>query len=146
MDHVRDKKMVIPMLQYEEQLTKSEYGQNLYRNFLNNPLISLTVEKILNRLTLSHFGYDTSDESVENYRTIFKTYYKSPTDYDKEVTDSVHYMRENKVVYYTSNKIVPNDIAPNCNLYKLNGETVTTLYDEINRQSRYTVVAGFSLS
>ena len=57
--------------------------------------MSLDVEKMINRIVLNYFGFDTSNESVENYRTIFRTYFKSPNDYDVEVINSVHYMREN---------------------------------------------------
>jgi hypothetical protein len=144
---VLNKNMVIEMLTYEEQLTKSEYGKELYSNTLNKPLISLNVEKTLNRLTLTQFGFNTSDESVENYRTIFKTYFKSPTNYDKDVIHSVHYMRENKCVYYTNPPLNIGDKIPNCSLYNLDGETKTTLHDIINKKNaKYTVIAAFSLS
>ncbi len=145
-DDVLNRSLVIQMLQYEEQLTKSDYGQSLYKNTLNRPLISLTVEKTLNRLTLSHFGFDTSDASVETYRTIFKNYYKSPTEYDKEVLDSVHYMRENKCVYYKELPLQIGDKIPNCSLYQLDGQTKTTLHDIINQNSAYTMIGAFSLS
>ncbi|AYV82005.1 MAG: hypothetical protein Homavirus2_9 [Homavirus sp.] len=146
-NHVNDRQLVINMLKYEEELTKSEYGQSLYKNPLNSPLISLNVEKTFNRLTLVLFGFDTTDDSVEMYRTIFKTYYKSPYEYDKEVLDSVHYMRENKVVYYKNKPLKIGDIIPDCKLYNLDGTTQTSLYDAINKtNSAYTVVAGFSLS
>ena len=58
---ILNRNLVIRMLRFEEELTKSEYGQNLYKNPLNKPFISLTVEKALNRKVLSEFGFDTSD-------------------------------------------------------------------------------------
>lgn len=144
---VNNRELVIKLLSYEETLAKSETGQSLYKNPLNNPITSLTVEKILNRMTLLEFGFDTSDESVEQYRTIFKNYYKSPTDYDKEVLDSVYYMRENKCVYYTTAPIEVNDVCPNVELVELDGIQKSNLYDIINRSGfDYTVIAAFSLS
>jgi len=61
-DDVLNRDLVIRMLTFEEELTKSEYGQNLYKNPLNKPFISLTVEKALNRRVLSEFGFDTSND------------------------------------------------------------------------------------
>jgi len=147
MTHVHNKNLVIQMLKYEEELTRSDYGQSLYKNTLNKPLISLTIEKAINRLVLDHFNFETDDTSVENYRTIFKTYYRSALDYDKEVLDSVHYMRENKCVYYKNQPLKIGEKIPNCSLYSLDGNTQTTLYDIIQKSNMdYTVVAAFSLS
>ncbi len=147
LNDVKNKGLVIQMLNYEEQITKSDNGQGLYKNTLNMPLISLNIEKILNRQTLMHFGFDTTDASVEMYRTIFKNYYNSPTDYDKEVLNSVHYMRENKCVYYQSPIINVGDIIPNCEIYELDGKTETSLYDVINKnKANYTLIESFSLS
>ena len=147
MDDVHNKNLVIEMLNYEEQLTKSDYGQSLYRNKLNKPFVSLTVEKALNRLTLSQFNFDTTDESVENYRMIFKTYYNSPTDYDADVLNAVHYMRNNKCMYYKSPQLNIGDKLPNCKLYDLCGENQMDLYDIINKKNfEYVMIGAFSLS
>lgn len=149
-NNVTNKQLVIKMLTYETNLAKSEQGQSLYRNPLNNPLVSLHVEKTLNRLTLSHFGFDTNDESVETFRTIFKTYYNSPTDYDPDVIGASYYMKNNKVKFYQSLPIEIGQTAPNCRLYNLDGITQTTLYDVISQKQQttpsYTVIAAFSLS
>ncbi len=146
LDHVKDKQLIIQMLNYEEQLTKSEEGQAMYQNVLNRPLISLTIEKALNRMTLAKFGFDTSDDSVENYRTTFRTYYRSVDDYDPEVMNAVHYMRENKCVYYKNPPLKIGDVIPDCPLYQLDGQTTTTLYDTIDKNNNYTLIAPFSLS
>lgn len=146
-DNVRDKQLVIEMLNYEELLTKSDQGQSLYKNVLNNPLISLTIEKTLNRMTLAHFNFNTDDISVETYRTIFRTYYRSPTDYDKDVLDAVHYMRENKCVYYKNSDLNIGDKIPDCVLSNLDGTKQTSLYTILGQQqSTYTMVGAFSLS
>lgn len=146
-DDVKNKQLVIQMLNYEEQLTKSDIGQSMYKNTLNRPLVSLNIEKSLNRLTLTHFNFDTTDKSVETYRTIFRTYYKSADDYDQDVLNAVHYMRENKCVYYKTPPLQIGDKIPNCTLYNLDGKVTTTLYDVINkRNADYTVIAAFSLS
>jgi len=145
--NVKNKELVIQMLNYEEQLTKSNYGQSLYKNTLNKPLISLTIEYAINRLVLAKFGFDTTDRSVSMYRTIFKTYYNSPHDYDPDVLNAVHYMRENKCVYYKMPPLQINDKIPNCELYNLDGITKTTLHDTINNlNSKYTLIGAFSLS
>jgi hypothetical protein len=145
---VKDRDLVIKMLKYEEQLTKSQEGQDLYRNRLNNPFVSLTVEKILNRMVLSHFGFDTTDENVEMYRTIFRMYFQSPFNYDAEVIGSVHYMRENKCVFYRLPPLQIGDIIPDCDLYELNGVTKTTLHQSIAKTNGCdsTVFAAFSMS
>jgi hypothetical protein len=127
---VNNKLLIIEMLKYEEQLTKSEFGQSLYKN----------------RLTLSQFDFDTSDENVEMYRTIFRTYFKSPTDYDKDVINSVHYMRENKCVYYNLPIINIGDVIPDCKLYNYTPIKESSLYNILNNKSDYAIFGAFSLS
>ena len=144
---IHNKDLVIKMLKHEEQLIKSNSGQEMYSNPLNKPLVSLNVEKSFNRMVLNDFNFDTSDESVENYRSIFRHYYKSPTDYDKDVLDSVHYMRENKCVYYQKPVLKVGDTIPDCPIYNLDGKTKTNLYDVIKKtEASRIVVAAFSLS
>lgn len=146
-ENVKDKELVIKMLQYEEQYAKSENGQALYRNSLNNPLISLTVEKTLNRITLSEFNFNTDDDSVETFRTIFKTYFRSSDDYDKDVIGASYYMRGNKCMFYKNKDIEIGEIIPNCKLSHINGTTQSDLYDIIKKENaNYTLIGAFSLS
>jgi hypothetical protein len=146
-EHVKQRDLVIRMLKFEEETTKSEFGQSLYANHLNNPFVSLTVEKTLNRITLSHFGFSTDDDSVENYRTIFGTYFESPEVYDKEVVDSVHYIRENKCVFYKKPDIKFGQVIPNCALYNLKSGSQEQLHDIINfANTNYAMLCPFSLS
>lgn len=146
-DNVSNRKLVIKMLKHEEQITKGEYGQSMYRNVYNKPFISLHVEKALNRKVLADFGFDTSETSVEMYRTIFKTYFKTPKQYDREVIESVHYMRENKCVFYENPPMKIGEIVPNVVLFRMDGKTETTLHDVIGYpRPHYTIYAAFSLS
>jgi len=147
LESIKNKELVIKMLNYEEEYTKSDEGQVMYHNPLNRPLVSLTIEKAIQRIVLTRFGFDTSDESLANYRKIFKTYYESPEKYDPDVLNATHYMRENKCVYYKEPPIELGQKIPDCQLYQLDGVTTTTLYDIINKKpSDYTLIAGFSLS
>lgn len=146
-DSVLNRDLVIQMLCREEEITKSQKGQDMYRNSYNNPFISLEVEKALNRMVLSEFGFTTTDEDVSQYRTIFKTYFKSPEDYDREVIGSVHYMRENKCVFYKHPRMKTGQRIPNVDLYRLDGINKTSLYDAIGHpRPQYTLFAAFSLS
>jgi len=142
---VLNKELVIRMLQFEEKYTFSEAGQDLYRNPLNEPLQSLFVEKTLNRVTLSAFGYSTSEESVNTFRSVFRTYFKSPTDYDADVINSIHYFRGNKVVFYTQPIIQIGDTVGNCRMLSAEGRTDTNLYSQLIG-SRYTLIQPFSMS
>lgn len=143
---VANKELVLQMLQFEEAFTKSEKGQDMYQNEFNNPLTSLTIEKAINRITLTEFGFSSSDASVDNYRTIFKTYFRTPDDYDKDVINSSHYMRNNKCVFYKNKPLKIGDVIPNCNLTTLDN-TSTTLYDAIAKENaKITMVGAFSLS
>ena len=146
-EHIKNKDLVINMLNYEEQFTKSDAGQTMYHNPLNRPLVSLTIEKAIQRIVLIKFGFDTSDDSLANYRTIFKNYYESPEKYDKDVLNATHYMREKKCVYYIQPPLEIGQMIPDCKLYELDGKTETTLYNIINKkQASHTLVAAFSLS
>lgn len=147
-DDVLNKELVIKMLCYEEELMRSEKGQNMYRNLYNRPYISLTNEYAFNRMVLNHFEFSSDEKSVEMYRNIFRTYFNSPTDYDKDVIESSFYMRNNKCVFYQAPKINVNDKLPNCDLYHLDGTTKTTLHDVINTEKPFekAIVAAFSLS
>jgi len=144
LDQVQNKELIIQMLKYEEEFTKSEDGQKMYKNPYNEPYVSLNVEKAINRIVLSKFGYDTSDTSVENYRTIFRTYYNSPTNYDADVLNSVHYMRENKIVYYKNEPLKLGSVVPNCRFYSPYDVTEIRLYECLT--TRYTLIGAFSLS
>lgn len=136
-EHIHNKDLVIQMLCYEEQQVRSDAR---YQNPLNRARVSLDNEYAFNRMTLAHFGFDTSDVSVDNYRKIFRTYFRSPTDYDKGVIASSHYMRNN-----TTPVLRPGDQIPDCPLYHLDGTTRTTLH-QLVQDSAKTMICAFSLS
>jgi hypothetical protein len=144
-DHIFDRQLVINMLNYEEHVATSDEGQQRYRNKLNRPTISLDNEYAFNRMTLQHFGFNTDNNSVNNYRSIFRTYYHSPDDYDKEVINASYYMRNNRCIYYTSPILHIGDVIPDCPLLELDGTTNTSLYDIISG-SRSTLICAFSNS
>jgi hypothetical protein len=100
----------------------------------------------MHRITLNAFGFKTNDEDIQNYRKIFKNYYNSPTDYDKEVIESVTYMRENKCIYYTGKNYDVGESYENVELYELNGKHKVNLFDKINPKDNYTIVGAFSNS
>ena len=77
-EDVLSRDLVINMLRYEHTLGCSAKGQLMYKNKLNEPMVSLTVEKALNRMVLTQFWFDTSGSSLANYRSIFKTYFNNP--------------------------------------------------------------------
>ena len=97
-------------------------------------------------MTLNAFGFKTHDDDIQNYRKIFKFYYNSPTDYDKEVIESVTYMRENKCIYYTAKNYDIDDTFENIELYDLTGKNKVNLFDKIDLKDNYTIVGAFSNS
>lgn len=145
-EHIKNKKLIIEMLQYENGIYMGNMGKQIYSNKLYRPTISLDPEYAINRLVLLNFGFDTSEESVKNYRSIFSYYYNSPTDYDKEVLSSVTYMKNNKCVYYTKPIIEIGSIIPNCKIYCLDGKTETNLYNELGNDYNYAFIGAFSNS
>ena len=90
------------------------------------------------------------DLSLDNYRSIFKNYYNSPNDYDKEVLDSVHYMRNNRCVYYKQPiiKIGDNilDILKETPVLILNGTNSISLLEALGTDFKYAFIGAFSMS
>jgi hypothetical protein len=134
------------MLKYEDKLFLSDIGQNFLNEYGSNTT-SLEGSKSLQRKTLNNFGFESRDLDLENYRSIFHHYYKSFEDYDKEILDSVYYMRENKCLYYKSKPLEKNQIIPNVNIYGFDGKTQYDLHQLIIKKNyNKTFLAAFSLS
>ena len=100
----------------------------------------------IQRAILASFGFTTEDSSVEAYRSIFRNYYVSPTDYDRDVLQSVTYMRENLCLYYTTPELKISEPAQNCSLYGLDGKSQHELFSLIRPTSRFTMLCAFSSS
>lgn len=145
--HVKNRDLIILMLKYEDSIYFGDIGKQLYANKFYLPRTSLNPEYTIIRMVLQQFGFNTDDESIENYLSIFKNYYQSPTSYDKEVLDSVVYMRENKCVYYTAPDINVGDKLPNCSICQLDGQTKISVHDILKMHDfEYAFIGAFSTS
>lgn len=160
LEHITNKELVIQMLKYETQIAKDpNVGQQLYNNKLLQPLKTLNVEKILNRLTLKHFNFITDDDSVENYRSIFRHYYKGPKDYDEQVISASYYMANNRCKFYETEELVIGAVIPNVPIYdyipncqslepgtRMTTEPITLMQKIDSIPFDNLIVAAFSLS
>ena len=144
-EHIKNRNLIIEMLKYEDSLMLSNVVIDYYKNPLTDSRNTLNAFYSTHRLVLDKFGFDTTDDSVNMYRQIFSHYYNSPHDYDKDVINSVVYMRENKCIYYTSPIINVGDMLPNCNVLKLNGIDKISIHEAIGDAS-YAFVGAFSTS
>ncbi len=146
LDHAKTKALVMQLLQFEDAYGKSHSALELYSSKLSKPHTLAPIYAI-HRHVLSKFGFNTSDESVENYRTIFLNFYKSPTDYDEDVINCVYYMRNNKCVFYTKPKPIVGDKLTDCELVGLDGVSTVALSELMRmRAFKYYLVCSFSLS
>ena len=143
--HIENKELVINMLKYEDSLILGDTGKKIFKSNVFEKY-NLETVYIFHRLTLNNFNFESTDDSVENYRKIFSHYYKSPSDYDKDVINSVAYMRENRCVFFTSVKLNIGDIYPDCKLFELDGKTKVSIYDKINKDDEFTIIGAFSNS
>ena len=92
--YIEDKNLILQMLRFEDKLFLSNEGQNFLNEYGSN-ITSLEGSKSIQRMTLNHFGLESTDTDLAVYRTIFHHYYRDSTDYDPDVLNSVYYMREN---------------------------------------------------
>ena len=144
-DFILDRDLILEMLQYEDKLYMSKEGQEILGHYGMENTTSLEGGKTIQRKTLDHFGFDTSDESVKNYRTIFQYYYHSPTNYDKEVMNSVVYFRANKCLYYTTPVLNIGDIIPDCSVVKLDEPAEQVMLKSLLGYNK-TLICAFSSS
>ena len=146
LNDIKNKDLVIEMLKEETKISFDNDYQDKYHDKFFRPYISLDINLLIVRVVLNKFGFNTSDESIENYRSIFKYYYKNPNEYDYDVIQSSHYMKNNRVLFYKTKPLNIDDTIPNVNLLNLDS-TKTNLYDIINQnKSDYTIIASFSMS
>jgi hypothetical protein len=144
--HIKDRDLILRMLKYEDELFLSNEGQNFLHQYGMNTT-SLEGSKSIQRKTLNNFGFESTEQDLKKYRTIFQHYYKSSFDYDSDILNSVYYMRENKCLYYKTKPIELGIQIPNTNVYGLDGITQYDLHQLI-RSKNYskTILAAFSLS
>lgn len=140
--------LILQMLKYEDSLFFSE-AQELYTNPSFKNFTSVEVQKTIQRKTLTNFGFDTSDNSLNTYRTIVQVYWRGPHDYDKDVLNSVVYLRANKLLYYQYPTPEVGDQAIDVKLYQSTPTTpsthqVTKLSDHWNHHR--TLICAFSTS
>ena len=144
---IKNKELVLKMLKYEDKYYNSMEGQKLIRRKGMHNITSLEGGKTIQRLTLKQFGYNPNDESLAKYRRIFHNYYNNSRDYDKDILKSVYYMRENRLLYYTTPKINIGDIIPNCKLYDIGLGTNRDLYNILNEtNNKQVILASYSMS
>jgi hypothetical protein len=145
-EYISKKSLILKMLKYEDSLILGDIGKQIFENNTYELFSNLETTYIFHRLTLNEFQFSSNDDDVINYRKIFGHYYKSPTEYDHDIINSVAYMRENKCIYYTEPELKKEDFIPNIDLYKLDGITKTSLHNEINKDNKYTIIGAFSNS
>jgi hypothetical protein len=145
-ENIRNRKLILEMLKYEDSIILGEVGRSLYDDDSYEHFSSLDTMYAIHRMTLNTFGFKTTEEDVNNYRKIFSYYYKSPTEYDKEVLDSVAYMRENKCVYYKEKNFKVGDVYEDVSVYDLTGKNKVSIFDKINPEDKYTFIGAYSNS
>jgi hypothetical protein len=145
-DNIKNRELILNMLKYEDETIHGEIGKSIYDNESYEHFSSLETTYMFHRITLNAFGFKTTDEDLQNYRKIFSYYYKSPTEYDKEILESVTYMRENKCVYYTGKTYNVGDVYDNVEVYDITGKNKINVIDKINPVDKYTIVGAFSNS
>lgn len=138
--------LIIEMLKYEDKVIHGDLGKKIYNDNSYEHYTTHEAMYAIHRIVLSEFGFNTTDEDVKNYRKIFQSYYTSPQVYDKEVMNSVSYMRENKCLYYTGVDYVIGDTFEDVKLYDLSGKESISLFDRIKNDDKYTFVGAFSTS
>lgn len=141
--HLKDRKLMLSLLKQEDDLFLSDLGQN--HMTLHGGLYSLENNKALQRKVLLDNGFQTDDTSLKNYRSVIHHYYHSATDYDKEIMNSVVYLRENRLLYYTTPKPQAGDHLIDLDVLDLTGNHKVTLSSLIS-QKPYTILAAFSTS
>ena len=144
-ENVKDKQLVINMLQYEDSIIKGDIGKSIYEDTSFEHYSSLEPMYVIHRIVLNTFNFETCDDDIDNYRKIFAYYYKSPSEYDYDVINSVAYMKENKCVFYTNKDFNIHDTFENIDMYDLKKNKIN-LFDKINKEDNYTIIGAFSNS
>lgn len=142
--HNRD--LVLTMLKAEDELFMSDLGQEHLRR--HGGIYTIESNKVMQREILKQHGFLTDDDSLSNYRSVIHVYYRSPTDYDKEVMNSVVYLRENHLLYYPTVKPQPGQDYIDVELLTLDGQSKVKLSELMkeDKGKNNLLVAAFSVS
>lgn len=144
-DDLHNRALILEMLQAEDNLFMSELGQEHLTH--HGGLYSLEVNRVLQREILAQYGFQSDDESLSNYRSIIHVYYRSPTDYDHEVMNSVVYLRENRLLYYKTTKPQQGEPFVDVEILSLDGKDKVKLSQLIMDSTKpRMLVAAFSTS
>jgi hypothetical protein len=144
-EHLDNRQLIINMLKHEDSIIHGDIGKTIFEDPSYEHFSSLEGMHTIHRIVLHDFNFINDDEAVQKYKKIFLKYYKSPSEYDKEVLDSVTYLRENKSLYYTSPDYDVGDKFKPIAVYDVS-KNLVNLKDKINPGDRYTIIEGFSTS
>ena len=143
---ILNRNLIIEMLKYEDKVIHSDLGKNIYNDNSYEHYTTHEAMFAIHRIVLSEFGFNTNENDVNTYRKIFQSYYSSPDVYDKEVMDSVSYMRENKCLYYVGKDYKIGDFFEDVKIYTIDGKENVSLFNIIKKEDKYTFVGAFSTS
>lgn len=143
-ENIFDRDLILQMLKYENTLYFSKEGQNILSNVGMKNMIKFDGVRTIQRLTLKHFNFSATDESLNTYRKIFFHYYKNSIFYDFEIMESIVYFRENRCLYYNSPILNIGDIIPDCNVLSLNKEKINI--KSLLQENKNTLLCAFSSS
>lgn len=144
-DDLYNRKLMLEMLRKEDELFMSKLGQEHLTQ--HGGLTSLEGNKVLQRDILNRFGYLADDDSLRLYRSVIHVYYKSPQEYDREIMNSVVYLRENRLLYYDTMKPRIGQKYVDVDLLTLDGtETVKLSSLMPPKPKTKLLVASFSTS
>lgn len=142
-DTIKDRELILRMLTFEDHIIHGPIGKLIYEDDSYEHFTSLNAMYAIHRIVLNEFNFSNTELDVTNYRKIFSHYYRSPEDFDKEIIDSVTYMRENKCIFYNGKDFNNGDHFEDVELYDINEQKVS-LFEKIKPTNEYTFVGAFS--
>lgn len=94
LETIRDKKLILKMLEHEESIIYGDIGKIIYDDYSNEHLCFIEFQMAIHKIVLKDFNFSNKESDIQNYRMIFSYYYKSPNNYDKDIINAVSYLRE----------------------------------------------------
>ncbi len=132
MESLTNRETLLEMLQAEDKIRRSQEIQELYDQLKNN----LELENVLQKNLLQSFGFEPTEENLLRYRRT-RVFYAD----DQEIKNAVMYI---KYDIMKKGDLRINDLAPDINLYHLDGSQTNLL--EFMKQDRPLIVVGSSSS